>query len=345
MAWHTPLWYWLAHAALGSFVILILGGLAVRLCREPARRIRLIELTLLGSLLVPWLSRLPGTPRWSLRWLGEPPTEDVEPAAGDAGPVGGGGAGEVRAAVLEPDVPRLGEPAERPASAERSANAKPQAMAAPPETDPKPVAAWFSVSLAVVGVYVALAGFFLLRWLVGVGQLLRLCRSAVPPPSGVVRLFRAVAGPAAGRVRLLASDRVRLPIMFCWWRPVIVLPADLCRDFVGQVCNLPDRRRQVTNLPHEVALRYCLAHEWSHVERHDAWTWHLASLAGLLFFYQPLFWWLRRQLRLCQDFLADARAAEQADAAEDYAEYLVRVARRCVRGPAAFALGLGGRRS
>src|SRR5262249_51949367 len=44
-------------------------------------------------------------------------------------------------------------------------------------------------------------------------------------------------------------------------------------------------------------------------------------------------------------FLADARAAEQADAAEDYAEYLVRVARRCVRGPVAFALGLGGRRS
>src|SRR5207237_8821421 len=178
-----------------------------------------------------------------------------------------------------------------------------------------------------VGVYLALAAVLLLRWLVGLGLLLRLCRSAVPPPSSVVRLFRTVAGPPAERVRLLASDRIRLPIMFCWWRPVIVLPADVFRD--GD----------------PAALRYCLAHEWSHVERRDAWTWQLASLAGLLFFYQPLHWWLRRQLRLCQDFLADACAAEQADAAEDYAEYLVRVARRCVRGPAAFALGLGGRRS
>src|SRR5438876_12097610 len=77
MAWHTPVWYWLAHAALGSFLILVLGSLAVRLCREPARRIRLIELTLLGALLVPWLSLLPGMPRWSLGWLSEPRTEEV----------------------------------------------------------------------------------------------------------------------------------------------------------------------------------------------------------------------------------------------------------------------------
>src|SRR5207302_8833930 len=124
------------------------------------------------------------------------------------------------------------------------------------------------------------------------------------PRPAVAGACREVAGPAGGRVRLLASDRAALPLMFCWWRPVIVLPADLCRD--GD----------------SAALRYCLAHEWSHVERRDAWTWHLASLAGLLFFYQPLFWWLRRQLRLCQDFLADACAAEHADAAEAYAEYL-----------------------
>src|SRR3989440_12279745 len=94
MTWHTPVWNWLAHAALGGFVILVLGGLAVRLCREPARRIRLIELTLLGVLLVPWLSRLPGTPRWSLGWLSESPTEEAvqAPADDSPGPAGGGNA-------------------------------------------------------------------------------------------------------------------------------------------------------------------------------------------------------------------------------------------------------------
>src|SRR5262249_12495562 len=41
----------------------------------------------------------------------------------------------------------------------------------------------------------------------------------------------------------------------------------------------------------------------------------------------PLFWWLRRQLRLCQDYLADDRAAALASP-EDYASFLVAVARR-----------------
>ena len=79
-------------------------------------------------------------------------------------------------------------------------------------------------------------------------------------------------------------------------------------------------------------------------EGRDAWTWNLACLAGLVLFYQPLFWWLRRQLRLCQDYLADARAAA-AGSAEDYAAFLVRLARIRRSAPAVPALGIGDRRS
>jgi hypothetical protein len=71
----------------------------------------------------------------------------------------------------------------------------------------------------------------------------------------------------------------------------------------------------------------------------------LAALVQIFFFYQPLFWWLRRQLRLCQDYLADARAAEQAAEAEDYADYLVGLTGRLLRGPSPVALGIGDRRS
>jgi protocatechuate 3,4-dioxygenase beta subunit len=81
------------------------------------------------------------------------------------------------------------------------------------------------------------------------------------------------------------------------------------------------------------------------VERGDVCAWYLASLAQLVFFYQPLYWWLRRQLRLSQDYLADARAAEQAAAAEDYAAYLVLLARRSLGAPVAAALGIADRRS
>src|SRR4029079_19202798 len=83
---------------------------------------------------------------------------------------------------------------------------------------------------------------------------------------------------------------------------------------------------------------------WSHVEGRDAWTWNLACLAELVLFYQPLFWWLRRQLRLCQDYLADARAAAEGSA-EEYAAFLVRLARARGSGPALPALGIGDRRS
>ena len=59
MAWQISFLYWLAHAALGAFLLLAAGCLAVRLCRQPVRRLRLAEFTLLGCLMAPWLSLVP----------------------------------------------------------------------------------------------------------------------------------------------------------------------------------------------------------------------------------------------------------------------------------------------
>ena len=163
-------------------------------------------------------------------------------------------------------------------------------------------------------------------WLVGQLLLWRVTRSARPVPEAIRDVFLGLAGPGGERVVLLESDRIASPFTYTWVRPVILLPSTLCDG--GE----------------PGALRYVLAHEWSHVERRDAWAWNLACLAGLVLFYQPLFWWLRRQLRLCQDYLADARAAA-AGSAEDYAAFLVRLARVRRSGPAVPALGIGDRRS
>jgi uncharacterized GH25 family protein len=324
MAWHLAVWYWLAHAALGGALFLSIGCLAVRFCRQPVRRLRLIELTLLGSLLTPWLGGLPGLPHY---WTGllpsPPPTEPV--AASQPGE------SEPGASSAEPPGPVLASPlAATPAPASPSAAPLPAAPAPLPAPatapDLDPLSAQTAPRWIVLAYSLAAAGLFL-WWLCGVANLWHLHRTAVPAPRPVVELFRAIAGRAGDGVRLLMSDRLELPVMSGWWRPAILLPANLCRG--GD----------------PAALRYCLAHEWSHVERRDVWTWHLATLAQFLFFYQPLFWWLRRQLRLCQDYLADARAAEQAGMAEDYAAYLVRVAHHRLRGPALAALGLGDRRS
>jgi BlaR1 peptidase M56 len=321
MSWHTPFWHWLAQATLAGSLILVAGCLAVRLCRQPARKIRLAELTLFGCLLAPWLGGLPGLPQWRLGWLGgEGGTEQVAPVLAEEPAAGGS-----TPASLPPLVAEGVKPSAPPAKAALIPPHVAEVRDTPAE--PPATATRLSLPALLVLAYAAVAGWLLLRWLAGVVQLARLCRGAGPTPPAVGRLFRRIAGPRGEGVALLASSRTASPLMFCWWRPVIVLPAELCSE---------------GDTP---ALRYCLAHEWSHVERRDAWTWHLATLAQFLLFFNPLFWWLRRQVRLCQDFLADARAAEQAAEAEDYAEYLVHVARRCAAEPVTVALGIGDRRS
>src|SRR5262249_22318456 len=216
-----------------------------------------------------------------------------------------------------PGVPLRAEPAAPPPQHSRTAPSLAPAAEAP--AAPAPAAswpAWFSVSVGIVLAYLAVVVGLGLRRLIGLVQLLRLQKSAYPAPPLAANLLAQIAGPAGANVRLLASDHIELPLTFRGWRPIILLPGDLCRSGDTQ------------------ALRYCLAHEWSHVERRDIRVWNLATLVQLFFFYQPLFWWLRRQLRLCQDYLADARAAEQAPLAEDYASYLVGLARLRLRVPA-----------
>ena len=106
---------------------------------------------------------------------------------------------------------------------------------------------------------------------------------------------------------------------------MIVLPENLCGD--------------------EQALRRCLAHEWAHVDGHDFRTWLLAGLARVLFFYQPLLWWPRRQLRLCQGFIADAQAAIQARPVKDYAEFLTARVAAGKSDPAVIGLSMCCRKS
>jgi beta-lactamase regulating signal transducer with metallopeptidase domain len=333
MAWLTPIWYWLIGAALGSFLILGAGCLTAHLCRQPIRRLRLLELTLAGCLLVPALLLVPGMPRWPVGPLTLPAESELAIPAGV----------EERVDAGREPLPRLVEPTHRTDQAATKSSrtqARPsgetfalgalpsQPTAVPATVVPEWVrAAWTSVPLFLVLAYTVAALGLALRRLVGLVQLRRLEASAYPAGGQAADIFQEIAGSAGAGVRLLASDRIELPLTYHGRRPVILLPGTLCR------------------LGDTAALRFCLAHEWSHVERRDIRVWNLATLAQLLFFYQPLFWWLRRQLRLCQDFLADARAVEQASLAEDYANYLVAMARRRLRVSVLPALGIGDRRS
>jgi beta-lactamase regulating signal transducer with metallopeptidase domain len=342
MTWHDLALEWLARAAAGGFVVLAAAALAVRLCRQPADRVRISGLALVTALCVPWLALLPGLPRWSLTVL--PAQSDATPAAAPE-PLATPWNPAADAARLAPADRPTAEPIPQPAKLKPEETTPPPAStaaasepepAAPvgPAADaarlaPAPVtapASWSAARAVLVG-YAVLTAVFVLWSLLGLSRLWLLWRSARPAPPDATALLREIIGSAAGGVRVLVSDRIDAPVAFAGWRPVIVLPASACD---------PDNR---------VALRYGLAHEWSHVERHDLARWHLATVAGLFFYWQPLFWWLRRQLRLGQDYLADALAARQAAASEDYAAYLVGLARRALGVPPCGALGIADRRS
>jgi beta-lactamase regulating signal transducer with metallopeptidase domain/uncharacterized GH25 family protein len=320
MTWHLAVITWLAHAALGGSVFLAAGYLAVYLCRQPVRRIRLIELTVAGALLVPWASQLPWLPHWSAGWLASESANSGPAAVGETAPVVQSATPPWTNAVLPADPSLQKSPNAAaftpPAVSASDAEPAPVELAA----SPLPTIPWTSVILIGYG---AAAGVLLARLLLGLVRLAWVWGNSHPAPEPAPALLCQIAGPSATRVRLLASDRIDLPLMFAVGRSVILLPERMCRD--------------------EAALRFCLAHEWSHVERRDAWRWYLAGLAGLLFFWQPLYWGLRRQLRLCQDYLADARAAAIAET-EDYADFLVSLARRRLAIPA-LALSMADRRS
>ena len=149
-------------------------------------------------------------------------------------------------------------------------------------------------------------------------------RAANAPPPDVRHIFDSLL-PSGRDFRLVVSDRVRVPMCCGLWRPTVVIPTHLV---------------QTAGVP---TLRWVFAHELMHLQRRDPWSCCLLGLAQSVYFYVPWFWWLRRQVRLCQEFVADAAAVAQGSWADDYAQFLVSLA-RCPAAPRG-ATGVLGNRS
>ncbi|HKB04400.1 MAG TPA: M56 family metallopeptidase, partial [Gemmataceae bacterium] len=75
------------------------------------------------------------------------------------------------------------------------------------------------------------------------------------------------------------------------------------------------------------ALRCVFAHELGHLGRRDPLAGWLLGLARVVYFVWPWLGGLRREVRLSQEFLADADAAPHAAGPADYAELLIRMTR------------------
>lgn len=119
-------------------------------------------------------------------------------------------------------------------------------------------------------------------------------RSARRPPPWLAEMFRSMPTECGRPPQLLVSLYCRGPVSWGTWRPTVMLPLALVR------------RR------HREPLRMVLLHELAHVARHDSWRNLLFCFAVPLLYGHPMFWWLRAQVRLTAELLADDRAAQQA---------------------------------
>lgn len=163
--------------------------------------------------------------------------------------------------------------------------------------------------LALSGTILGLAWLGLGWW--GTGWLSR--RSA-PAGEAAQALYDSLRPPFARRPALRVAARLSRPVLVGTFRPVILIPADL--DQPGSAARL----------------RLSLLHELAHAELDDPAFSMLGNLAQAIWFFLPTVWWIRGQMYLDQEFLADHHASHGFAHSTAYASSLVSIAAPAAQG-------------
>ena len=151
---------------------------------------------------------------------------------------------------------------------------------------------WATVALILSAV---ITGGFLVRLLSGVVRSWRLCKGSAP-----------INESWTGGIRVRESRELSVPVTY---GSTILFPADWPEWSVF-------KREAV------------LLHEGSHVRRRDFYIHLTASVHRAVFWFNPLSWWLERELlRLAEEACDDEAIAKTQDA-ESYAEILIELAAR-----------------
>lgn len=177
-------------------------------------------------------------------------------------------------------------------------------------------------------VYGWLAGVLLLgaRVVGGIIVLERLRRSAVaavPGPWRVMGERVALQLGVQGPFRLMMSAKIQSPAVIGWFRPVILLPAQI-----------------LTGLD-EVQMRALLAHEIAHIRRHDFLVNLLQRTVETALFYHPAVWWVSRVLSEERENCCDDLAARSCGSRLALARTLLALEEK-MHGDAALAMRANG---
>lgn len=164
-------------------------------------------------------------------------------------------------------------------------------------------------SLLIAGFLVATFGIISIQF-VRLLRLRRLLTRARPAPDGFVATVEDLAAQIGIRAPVVGcSAEVSSPIVCTFGRPVLLWPA-------SQLAGL-----------RETALRAVILHELAHLARRDHLIGWLELAAGCFWWWNPLFWYVRHQLRETAELACDAWVmALYPEGRGDYARALVDLA-------------------
>jgi bla regulator protein BlaR1 len=139
--------------------------------------------------------------------------------------------------------------------------------------------------------YLYITGIFLmiLRFAYAVYHLQHIKSSGIPVGEQSIDFFIQLAGrmEISRKVRLLESDRITVPGLVGWIRPVVIVPA-------GMLTHLP--LSQVETI---------LMHELYHLKRYDFLVNVFQMVVEGLFFYNPAVWMISRTMRVEREHCCD----------------------------------------
>jgi beta-lactamase regulating signal transducer with metallopeptidase domain len=174
-------------------------------------------------------------------------------------------------------------------------------------------------------------------WQVGrIRRIRRLLRDSRPAPCWLVERVVGLARTIGVRPPpTLVAAGIDSPCLWCFGRPVLVWPEALAHTECQEVW------------------QGVIAHELAHLRRRDHWIAWPELLAGCLWWFNPLFWFVRRRLRASAELACDAWVVATVPGDQRaYAESLVEVTRMAIRPSASARLpapvlgaSMGARRS
>ena len=289
------MWMWLDRAGLILFdaglstaLFLSVVVCAMLLCRQPSRRLLIVRSSLLGSLaIIPLVAVLPL------------PRVDVVDLM-------------LNADLLPPSVPAAysnshqHEPSAEPGNLDR--------LRSSITIFKGDYAAWAGrwlprcltlivLSVAIAGGAWVLLGFWGVRWL------LRHSREPSPSTRAVYDSLWATWTEKRARPDVRVSSAIERPVLVGFRRTTILIPASY---------EEPEASAEIRKLS--------LLHELAHAAEFDAWFGTIASLAQSIWFFLPHVWWLRSQLMIDQEFIADHAASQGYGTPKDYAASLFSLA-------------------